>query len=147
MKHLSSLILISALVSPVTFSAEGSFEHEIAARQAAFTQIDESSELIEDELDSKSVDWQLLEKSSAEVVTASSSLPELFPAGSHDNSKAKEKIWDNTTKFNAALAKMDGQFLALQNAVQRKDRDAAEVALEQATSTCNGCHRKYRSLW
>lgn len=147
MKYLSSMVLISVLLSPVALCAADSFDNEITARQAAFTQIDENSEAVEDELDSNNINWQTLEQRSAELVTASSSLKVLFPKGSHENSKAKDKIWEDAAKFNATLAKMDVQFLALNNAIKQKNSTAAEEALNLATSTCNGCHRKYRSLW
>jgi cytochrome c556 len=147
MKYLSSMVLISGLLSPLVLCAEGSFDNVITTRQAAFTLIDESTEAIEDELDSSNINWQTLEQRSAKLVTASSSLKVLFPKGSHENSKAKEKIWDDAARFNAALAKMDVQFLALNNAIKQKNSTSAEEALNQATSACNGCHRKYRSLW
>jgi cytochrome c556 len=147
MKYLSSMVLISVLLFPLALCAEGSFDNVITARQAAFTQIDESSEAVEDKLDSSDINWQTLNQHSAELVAASSSLKVLFPKGSHENSKAKEKIWDDAAQFNAELAKMNVQFLALNNAIKQKNSNAAEEALNQATSACNGCHRKYRSLW
>ncbi|QDO84656.1 cytochrome c [Shewanella psychropiezotolerans] len=147
MKYSLSIIIICATLSPNAIAEVGKFEHEIEERKTSFTQIEDLNEQIKINLKSDDIPWPVLQANTDTLLAASSSLSNLFPQGSHENSRAKQKIWNTPAKFKNELALMDSHFRALNNAVLQKDTHAAKLALKKANSTCSNCHRKYRSWW
>ncbi|AQS36708.1 Cytochrome C' [Shewanella psychrophila] len=147
MKYSPSIIIICATLSLNAIAKVNKFEDEIKERKASFTQIEELNDQIEADLKSDEIPWPVLLANSSNLLAATSSLSGLFPQGSHENSRAKQKIWNTPTKFKNELALMDRHFHALNTAILQKDTNAAKLALKKANSTCNSCHRKYRSWW
>ncbi len=147
MKYSPSIIIICATFSLNALAEVDKFEDEITERKASFTQIDELNEQIEADLKSDKIPWPVLQTNSSNLLTSASSLSGLFPLGSHENSRAKQKIWNTPTTFKNELVLMERHFNALNTAILQKDIDAAKLALKKANSTCNSCHRKYRSWW
>lgn len=142
---LFSLAITSVAAAESTLST--SLTHDVEQRQTAFSQIEKQQKQIDKALGKSVPDWQQLKAVSAELTANSASLQSLFVLGSQLDSKAKEKVWDDNMKFKAALAKMDANFIKMNSAIQQKDKNTAEEALEQANNTCRNCHRQYRSRW
>lgn len=147
MKYSTGVFMLCAALSQSAVAEEGAFEREIEARKASFSQIEELSERIETDLESDDIPWPILEANTTALLDASSSLINLFPEGSHENSRAKQKIWSRPTEFKSGLTQMNNHFESLKTAVLQKKPDAAERALGQANDICGSCHRKYRSWW
>lgn len=147
MKYSTGVLILCAALSQTAVAEEGAFEREIEARKASFSQIEELSERVEIDLESDNIPWAILEANTTALLDASSSLNGLFPEGSHENSRAKQKIWHSPIEFKRGLTQMNIHFESLKTAVFQKKTDAAERALDQANDMCGSCHRKYRSWW
>ncbi|MDE1461654.1 c-type cytochrome [Spartinivicinus poritis] len=121
------------------------FANIISQRQQSFKAIEIFFDNFE-EPDSD-IEWQIINKESAKLAKATQQLPNLFPIGSDKNSKSKEKIWDNKQDFNIRLDKLNSAFNNIQQATQEKNQQLLIENYKLAKSSCNSCHRKYRSLW
>ncbi|WP_261396760.1 c-type cytochrome [Photobacterium rosenbergii] len=119
----------------------------IEQRQQAFVQIESGAKLAGKTLDNNQVDWDSLEQISQQLHESSVSLHSLFPEGSQQGSKAKEKVWKDKAKFERSLNQMDAGFEQLYQATLTEDKKAAQQGLKSAQSTCKACHRQYRSRW
>jgi len=143
---MNKIMICSLLLVPLATSAQD-FGSEIEARQAAFESIEDKSENLEDMLASRNLDWAAIETQSQQLDQHGKSLSQLFPNGSADGSKAKEKVWQDPAKFERLLAEMQQGFEELYTASQAQAQSVAQAGLEQAQATCKGCHRTYRSRW
>ncbi|PSW15666.1 cytochrome C [Photobacterium rosenbergii] len=126
---------------------QSSAAQSIEQRQQAFVQIESGAKLAGKTLDNKQVDWEGLEQISQELHQSSVSLHSLFPEGSQQGSKAKEKVWKDKAKFERSLNQMDAGFEQLYQATLTADKKVAQQGLKSAQSTCKACHRQYRSRW
>ncbi|GHA39520.1 cytochrome c [Photobacterium aphoticum] len=152
----ASLIGMSMLsFTTVSWAAETIHHHEvnveqaIEQRQAAFSDIDSTTRSVARALKQDDVDWVWVSEKADELQQHSQRLSGLFPLGSAEGSKTKEKVWDNKHQgaFHTGLAHMDAGFVALYHAAQKQNRQAALQGVEEAQSTCKGCHRQFRALW
>ncbi|GLQ30398.1 cytochrome c [Litoribrevibacter albus] len=141
-----SLLIIALVLGSSELNAQ-EFNQEIETRQKLFTEIEEKSDWVEDELEEDAPNWQDIENVSETLIKNTQQLETLFVTGSHENSRAKVSIWENHQEFKAALNDMLIGFESLHYASKLQKLTAAESGLEQAQDTCNGCHRRYRSLW
>ena len=124
-----------------------STEQAIQLRQHAFVQIENDAKQAGKALNNKQVDWEGLEQISQGLHESSVSLLSLFPEGSQEGSKAKQKVWSDKVKFERLLKEMDKGFEQLYQATINEDKPSAQQGLKQAQSTCKACHRQYRSRW
>ena len=160
MKQSKAVVMSAVMGLGLTFStvtlatsAEGQQENQLSAtqsiekRQQAFVQIESGAKLAGKTLDNNQVDWDSLEQISQQLHESSVSLHSLFPEGSHQGSKAKEKVWKDKAKFERSLNQMDAGFEQLYQATLAEDKKAAQQGLKSAQSTCKACHRQYRSRW
>ena len=160
MKQSKAVVMSAVMGLGLTFStvslatsAGGQQENQLSAaqcieqRQQAFVQIEEGAKLAGKTLDKNQVDWDSLEQISQQLHQSSVSLHALFPEGSQQGSKAKEKVWKDKAKFERSLNQMDAGFEQLYQATLTQDKKAAQQGLKSAQSTCKACHRQYRSRW
>lgn len=140
------ILLSNLLLIPFVTNAQN-FSLEIESRQSAFESIEDISEQVEEMLDSRNLDWSAIEMQSAQLDQHGKSLSQLFPEGSGDGSKAKQKVWQEPAKFERLLAQMQQGFEELHTASQNQNQSVAQAWLEQAQGSCKGCHRSYRSRW
>lgn len=123
------------------------FEEAISQRQSTFGLIEHDAKDMGKALKAKEVNWDRLELTAKKLHEASTRLDSLFPEGSLEGSKAKDKVWDDNVKFERLLNEMDDGFELLYQATLEKDKSLAQQGLKQAQSTCKACHRQYRSRW
>ncbi|WP_028023264.1 c-type cytochrome [Enterovibrio calviensis] len=123
------------------------YSAQIETRQQAFVEIGILAEKAEQLIDGDNTDWPALESVSAELNSHSQSLFTLFPSGSQATSKAQEAVWAKPEKFNQLLIEMDAGFQALYQSTKEQNANGAESGIEEAQSTCRGCHRTYRARW
>ncbi|WP_295893464.1 cytochrome c [uncultured Vibrio sp.] len=143
MKRLLPLI---ALTTPISLLAND-FDRQIDDRQQAFTHIENELESTKRLLGNRNTDWVDLTERSEALQQYGELLHVSFPLGSHSESKAKKKVWDNPEKFERLLNQMTASFDTLSQASQQQDKALAKKSLKSANSTCKNCHRSYRSRW
>ncbi|MGR5062990.1 cytochrome c [Photobacterium sp. DNB22_13_2] len=119
----------------------------ISMRQSAFELIEQDAKLAGKALKAKEVNWDNLKPTTKKMYEASTRLESLFPEGSLEGSKAKDKVWKDRARFEQLLNEMDDGFVQLYQATMKEDKAAAQQGLKQAQSTCKACHRQYRSRW
>ncbi|EIZ9928853.1 c-type cytochrome [Vibrio parahaemolyticus] len=135
-------IFLLALLLP-TFTWANDYSDVIEARQEAFSLIEDQLDSASDLIDGKDTKWQQLEHLAKQLTDASQTLS--FPKGSHEGSKASEKIWQDPDKFQQLMAQMDQGISELYQASQQRDASMAEDSIDKAEKTCRSCHRAYRS--
>lgn len=138
-----TILLLTLLLPSVTWA--NNYADVIETRQKAFSLIEEQLDSASDLIDGDDTNWQQLEQVAKQLTDASQTLTTSFPQGSHDGSKANEKIWQDPTKFEQLMAKMDQGISQLYQASQQRNVDMAEEGIERAEDTCRSCHRSYRS--
>lgn len=143
LKNFQALLLVMV---PTTLFAQG-FETEIEARQNAFSEIETGLEQASDVIDGSETDWDQLTILSQTLKEHGNTLTVSFPKGSQEGSKAKEAVWDKSTKFDSLLNQMNSGFEDMYRASQQQNANMAEAGVKQVESTCRGCHRTYRSRW
>ncbi|NOI79454.1 cytochrome c [Vibrio tubiashii] len=140
-------VMISLLCStPLLVNAQD-YSQQIEQRQHAFEQVETLVKSANRTLDGSQTDWDKLQATSLELSNHSQALLTLFPAGSHQGSKAKDSVWSKPEKFNQLLLQMDQGFAELYQASQQQSPSLAESGLDAAQKTCKSCHRSYRSRW
>lgn len=141
----SSLVAISLIASTGAVAKEP--QNVVEQRQQGFELIDKNIEQLEDELEEANVDWLRVKQLANDNQQLSEQMFELFPHGSSDGSRAKERIWDDWNKFEGMLGQMNQGFTQLYQAAEKEQLATAQQGLEWAEDSCSSCHRKYRSLW
>ena len=123
----------------------------VKVRQAAFKEVEDTLEQVDDGLDGDETDWVAIKHYSDNLVLQGQILVAAFPLYSvepeTDDTRAKTKIWQNPDKFKKLMAELTLSFAQLQQASIEKNITLAEQGFEQADGTCRSCHMSYRSLW
>ncbi|WP_413284743.1 c-type cytochrome [Vibrio sp. MA40-2] len=139
-KQLLSLIML------VSVSASAAnFDTEIAARQDAYNGIQDNVKAAGGMLKSGEFDYTKLEMLGETLSMHSSSLKTLFPEGSQEGSNAKKAVWTSMDDFTERLNKLDQGFQDFYAGAKAQDQAMLVAGFKDATSTCKGCHRKYRN--
>ncbi|WP_114765469.1 c-type cytochrome [Vibrio rhodolitus] len=136
-----SILLLTLLLS--TFTWANNSADVIEARQKAFSLIEDQLDKASDLVDGNDTNWQQLELVAKQLTHASHTIS--FPEGSREGSKASDKIWQDTTKFEQLMAQMDQGISELYQASQQHNASMAEDGIDKAEKTCRSCHRAYRS--
>ncbi|KZN53812.1 hypothetical protein N474_19770 [Pseudoalteromonas luteoviolacea CPMOR-2] len=131
---------------PLLASAQ-SVNTTVESRQNAFESIETLVDEAEDLLDSREVKWQKLLAVSAKLNVQGEIVLNAFPQGSHQNSRAKSRIWERWGHFESMMSQMDQGFKTLKKGSESQDARMALRGLETAADTCRDCHRSYRSFW
>ncbi len=121
------------------------FSNTIKQRQQTFKAIEAFIDDFEKPI--SNIEWEIINKKISELAKLTHQLPELFPPGSSEDSKSKEKIWDSKQDFNHRLAELNNAFNNMQQASLEKKWQLLTENYKIAKNSCNSCHRKYRSLW
>jgi len=145
-KKLSVLLFSGVLFASPLLQAESARPVSLERKQA-FTNIDDGIAAIEDQLDADKPDWTVISNMTSDLQQDAQYLSTAFEKKSYKDSRARERIWDNYTDFDRRLSVLTRSLNDLQSFVADKNKRGVEVAWDAADSTCNACHRRYRTFW
>lgn len=139
------ILVCVALLFPVTSIAEDNPENYIKYRKAVMKAIGghmgASSQIVRGKITSDAA----LSLHSKALADLNMNLTKLFPEGSDfGETRAKESIWDDWAKFEAAAKKGEEATAAFSTAVRTGDSEKIKAAFKEVGKSCKGCHKEYR---
>lgn len=145
---LKKLLLPLCLLSFSFATSAERFSPLSLERQQSFTNIennlDELEKLLEDrDYDVKSV--RLLAGDLSEDINYLTSTA--FEQPTFEKSRARERIWSNFEDFKSRLEVLQKSIDGINNNVSGDDMGFVLNEIDAAYSTCNACHRRYRTFW
>ncbi|KZN37993.1 hypothetical protein N480_14715 [Pseudoalteromonas luteoviolacea S2607] len=135
------------LIALPLLASANSVNTAVESRQNAFEAIESLVDEAEDLLDAREIKWQKLLAVSAQLNAQGDIVLNAFPRGSHQNSRAKPRIWEKWGHFEGMMSQMDQGFKLLHKGSETQNTRLALQGLEAAADTCRSCHRSYRSFW
>lgn len=114
-------------------------------REEVFEAIDETLDELKEEISDE--DWPEVAELAAQLHQHADVLPDLFPAASQGDGRARDGVWDNWPDFSERLYKLGNDFGHLSIVAKSGDKDTIREAFSEARSNCRSCHMKYRALW
>ncbi|GAL17682.1 hypothetical protein JCM19235_6235 [Vibrio maritimus] len=146
-KAMKTMITLLAVFGITHTSLAQAHEEMIAARQNAFSNIENQTKVVSKQVKKSDIDWQAMLAASEQLTVDSTMLSNAFETGSQEGSKAKESVWSKPEKFNRLLAEMQQGYKQVAEGVDKQSIDEVQRGLKVAESTCKSCHRSYRSRW
>ncbi|MDO6682694.1 cytochrome c [Oceanobacter sp. 5_MG-2023] len=137
MKHLIVLFLLAA--SAATYAEHPAVEQ----RQQLFEEIEEQTDYLEQSVDDEH--WSEVETTALKLDQQVQRLLTLFPPESSGEGRSRKAVWRHWDAFERDM--MSWQMAYRDIAAAAVAEVSNEDALDQITSACRSCHRKYRSLW
>ncbi|WP_394150175.1 c-type cytochrome [Vibrio maritimus] len=144
---MKTMITLLAVFGITHTSLAQAHEEMIAARQNAFSNIENQTKVVSKQVKKSDIDWQAMLAASEQLTVDSTMLSNAFETGSQEGSKAKASVWSKPEKFNRLLAEMQQGYKQVSEGVDKQSIDEVKRGLKVAESTCKSCHRSYRSRW
>lgn len=144
-------ILLGMLASPLVQAADTTIANlaKVEQRQAGFKDMGSGMKAMGRGLRASELDYQVLSQAAAKILTSAKAVPNLFPAGTDNESiadtEALKTIWQSRDKFdaiNSELIKQTTQLAKLIAESAGKSDIAAQAKLVK--KQCGACHKDFR---